>query len=149
MAFQMRPATGRDLAFARTLTHRAMGNYYRQYDLLWSDAGFDTAWAGRENWLICREDTVLGFVSLSRDAKALYIRELHILDDFRRQGVGGWVLEQITGKARAERLGLLRLTVFKTNPAKRLYQRKGLIIVGEEDCFWRMELVCKPVAAHG
>lgn len=149
MAYELRPATGKHLAFARTLTHQAMGNYYRQYDLVWSDAGFDTAWAGRENWLVCRDDTVLGFVSLSRDAKALYIRELHILDDFRRQGAGSWVLEQMALKAGAQGLGLLRLTVFKTNPAKRLYQRKGLIIVGEEDCFWRMERVCQTVTSLG
>lgn len=145
MAFQLRVATDQYLAFARTLTHQAMGNYYRHYDLSWSDKGFDTAWVGRENWLICRDDTVLGFISLSRDAEALYIRELHILDSFRRQGAGAWALEQMTLKAHTEGLGLLRLTVFKTNPAKRLYQRMGLAIVGEEDCFWRMELDCLPV----
>lgn len=138
--FQLQPATLQHLAFARTLTHQAMGNYYRQYDLLWSDDGFDTAWAGRENWLICAGEQVLGFISLSRDARALYIRELHILDDFRGQGAGGWVLEQMARKALAERRGRLRLTVFKSNPAKRLYQRKGLDVVGEEECFWRMEL---------
>ncbi|MDY7532580.1 GNAT family N-acetyltransferase [Pseudomonas sp. Bout1] len=142
MAFQLQAATSRHLAFARTLTHQAMGNYYRQYDLCWSDAGFDSAWAGRENWLICRDDQVLGFISLSRDPKALYIRELHILEGFRHQGAGSWILEQMALKARTEGLGLLRLTVFKTNPARRLYQRKGLSIVGEEDCFWRMELEC-------
>jgi len=148
MAFQLRAATDRDLAFARALTHQAMGNYYRQYDLVWSDKGFDTAGAGRENWLIYREHAVLGFVSLSYDDKALYIRELHILDECRRQGAGSWVLEQMALKARIQGLGQLRLTVFKTNPARRLYQRKGLSIVGEEECFWRMELVCLPATAR-
>ncbi|MBT2370479.1 GNAT family N-acetyltransferase [Pseudomonas fluorescens] len=149
MAFELRAATDRDLAFARTLTYQAMGSYYRQYDLVWSDKGFDTAWAGRENWLIYQDQTVLGFVSLSHDDKALYIRELHILDACRRQGAGSWVLEQVVLKARAQGLGLLRLTVFKTNPARRLYQRKGLSIVGEEDCFWRMELGCQPASSGG
>ena len=106
-----------------------------------TDAGFDTAWAGRENWLICRDDRVLGFISLSRDSRALYIRELHLLEAYRGLGAGGWVLEQMA--LRAQTLGLLRLTVFKTNPARRLYQRMGLSIVGEEDCFWRMERVCR------
>ncbi len=149
MVFQLSAATDRDLAFARTLTQQAMGNYYRQYDLLWSDKGFDTAWGGRENWLVCREGLVLGFVSLSWDSRALYIRELHILDEYRRQGAGGWVLEQMVLKAQAQGLSLLRLTVFKTNPARRLYQRKGLSIVGEEDCFWRMELGCQPASSGG
>lgn len=147
MAFHLRAATDRDLSFARTLTHEAMSRYYLQYGLLWSDSGFDVAWAGRENWLICNDDVVMGFISLSRDSKALYIRELHMLEHLRKQGAGSWVLEQMVLKARAHRLGLLRLTVFKTNPAKRLYQRKGLQIVGEETCFWRMEIDCRSVTA--
>jgi ribosomal protein S18 acetylase RimI-like enzyme len=140
MAFHLRAATNQDLPFARTLTHQAMSRYYLQYGLLWSNDGFDIAWAGRENWLICWNDTVLGFISLSRDSRAVYIRELHMLEACRGLGAGSWVLEQMAVKAQA--LGLLRLTVFKTNPAKRLYQRMGFSIVGEEDCFWRMERVC-------
>ena len=142
MAFHLRAATEQDLSFARALTHQAMNRYYVQNQLIWSNAGFDTAWAGRENWLICRDDDTLGFISLSRDGGALYIRELHLLQAYRGQGAGTWVLEQIALKAQA--LGLLRLTVFKTNPARRLYQRKGLEIVDAEDCFWRMERNCRP-----
>ncbi|TFY87186.1 N-acetyltransferase [Pseudomonas kairouanensis] len=140
MTFYLQAATEQDLPFARALTHQAMSRYYLQYGLLWSDNGFDIAWAGRENWLICNEDGVMGFISLSRDSRALYIRELHLLENCRKQGAGSWVLEQMALKARAQ--GLLRLTVFKTNPARRLYQRRGLSIVGEEDCFWRMEREC-------
>ncbi|KRP69616.1 MULTISPECIES: GNAT family N-acetyltransferase [Pseudomonas] len=141
MAFYLRAATEKDLPFARALTHQAMNRYYVQNRLIWSNDGFDTAWAGRENWLVCRGDETLGFVSLSRDHGALYIRELHMLEEHRGQGAGSWVLEHMALKAQA--LGLLRLTVFKTNPAKKLYQRIGFSIVGEEDGFWRMERVCR------
>ncbi len=141
MAFHLRAATQQDLAFARTLTHEAMGDYYQQYGLLWSDRGFDTAWADRENWLICRDADVLGFISLSRDSRALYIRELHMIEGCRGLGAGSWVLQQMALKAQAP--GLLRLTVFKTNPARRLYQRMGFSIAGEENCFWRMEQICR------
>jgi ribosomal protein S18 acetylase RimI-like enzyme len=141
MAFHLRPATDQDLPFARTLTYEAMSGYYLQYGLVWSNDGFDVAWAGRENWLICNDDAVLGFISLSRDSRALYIRELHMLEACRGLGAGSWVLEQMALKAQA--LGVLRLTVFKTNPARRLYLRSGMRIVGEEHCFWRMERVCQ------
>ena len=89
----------------------------------------------------------MGFISLSRDSQALYIRELHILEPLRGRGAGNWVLEQMALKACGLGRGLLRLTVFKTNPAKGLYQRKGLQVAGEEACFWRMERDCqsKPV----
>lgn len=145
MAFHLLAATSRDLPFARALTYDAMKSYYAQYGLLWSDGGFDVAWEGRENWLICNNNAVMGFISLSRDSKALYIRELHMLECFRKQGAGSWVLDQMALKASTQGLGLLRLTVFKTNPARRLYQRLGLNIVGEEDCFWRMERECRAI----
>lgn len=119
-----------------------MGRYYQQYGLVWSDRGFDVAWEGRENWLICKDERVMGFVSVNRDSEALYIRELHMLGSCRKQGAGSWVLEQMVIKARTQGLGLLRLTVFKTNPARRLYQRQGFSIVGEEGYFWRMEREC-------
>lgn len=139
MDFQLRPATLADVEFARTLTRSTMLGYYCQYDLLWSDEGFDQAWCGRENWLICNEDVCWGFVSLSRDAKALYIRELHLLEAFRGRGAGGWVIEQMACKAAALGRGRLRLTVFKGNPARELYERHGLRVVGQETCFLWME----------
>lgn len=148
MVFQLKAAADQHLAFARTLTRQAMGEYYREYGLVWSDKGFDSAWAGRESWLIYADDTLLGFISLSRDERALYIRELHVLAAFRRQGAGRWVLEQMIAKARAEGRRLLRLTVFKSNPAKGLYLRLGLGIVGEEACFWRMQLDCWSARMH-
>lgn len=137
--FQLRPATSGDLAFARDLTCRNMLRYYIQNDLLWLDEAFDVAWAGRESWLIVRDDVLLGYVSLSRDAKALYIRELHVLEAFQGQGVGSWTIDQVFAMASKERRPALRLTVFETNPAKALYERKGLRVVGQDECFLRMQ----------
>ena len=139
MAFELRPATHRDLAFARELTRKNMLRYYIQHDLLWQDEGFDVGWAGRENWLIVRNETLLGFVSLSRDAKALYIRELHMIEAFRGQGAGSWAIDQVFAMACKERRPALRLTVFENNPAQALYERKGLKVVGTDECFLRMQ----------
>ncbi|MDF2395935.1 GNAT family N-acetyltransferase [Pseudomonas sp. 3MA1] len=138
-ALQLRPASAADLTFARDLTRSTMLGYYIRNDLLWLDEAFDVAWAGRENLLICQAGEVLGYVSLSRDLRALYIRELHVLQAWRGRGAGAWTLARLLETARQEHLGLLRLTVFKGNPAQRLYERMGLTVVGEEECFWRME----------
>ena len=143
MTFHLRAATDQDRLFARTLTREAMNRYYEQFGFIWSNDGFDTAWAGRESWLICRDDAVIGFISLSRDDEALFIRELHLIEAFRGQGAGSWVLEQMVLKTRALGLTLLRLTVFKTNPARLLYLRHGLNVVRDEDCFWQMERLCQ------
>jgi ribosomal protein S18 acetylase RimI-like enzyme len=139
MVFELRPATSRDLDFARELTRNNMLRYYIQHDLLWQDEGFDVGWAGRENWLIVSGSTVLGFFSLSRDAQALYIRELHVLEAFRGQGTGSWAIDQVFAMACQERRPALRLTVFENNPAQALYERKGLKVVGTDECFLRMQ----------
>jgi ribosomal protein S18 acetylase RimI-like enzyme len=139
MGFELRPATSQDLDFARELTCKTMLRYYIQHDLLWQDEAFDVAWAGRENWLIVRDDVRLGYVSLSRDARALYIRELHVLEAFRGQGAGSWVIDQVLAMACKERRPALRLTVFENNPAKALYERMGMTVVGKDECFLRMQ----------
>lgn len=139
MTFDWRPATSGDLDFARELTCRNMLRYYIENDLLWLDEAFDVAWAGRESRVIVSGDVSVGYVSLSRDARALYIRELQVLEAFRGQGGGSWAIDQVFTMACEERRPALRLTVFETNPARALYERKGLKVVGQDECFLRMQ----------
>lgn len=95
MSFEWRAATNGDIDFARQLTCDNMLPYYLRHDLLWQDEAFDLAWIIRQNWIISREGQALGFVSLSRDARALYIRELQVNEAFRGQGAGTWTIGQV------------------------------------------------------
>ncbi|PYC12576.1 GNAT family N-acetyltransferase [Pseudomonas mosselii] len=139
MPLELISATDEHLAFARDLTRRAMLPYYREFDLLWIEEAFDEAWGWREQWLVVEGDRVLGFCSLSQDRQALFIRELHLLPEQRGRGVGGWVLEQLAGWTAQRGLPWLRLMVFSSNPARRLYQRRGFAEVGMDECFVRMQ----------
>lgn len=134
-----KPAGDADLPFARSLARKTMMPYYTRHGLLWQDADFDAGWSWRENHLLVVLGEVVGFVSLSADARALYIRELHLVETARRRGIGAVVLDDSLAIAAQRRLPRLRLMVFKDNPARRLYERKGLAVVGEDLCFWRME----------
>ncbi|CAB5571245.1 TDP-fucosamine acetyltransferase [Pseudomonas putida] len=139
MPFELTPATDAYRTFARDLTRRAMLPYYREFDLLWIEEAFDEAWDWREQWLVTQEGQVLGFCSLSQDRQALFIRELHLLPEHRGRGVGAWVLETLAQWAGQRGLPLLRLMVFKSNPARQLYRRHGFVEMGEDDCFVRMQ----------
>ena len=139
MPLELIPATDEHLTFARDLTRRAMLPYYREFDLLWIEEAFDEAWGWREQWLVVEDDRVLGFCSLSQDRQALFIRELHLLPEHRGRGVGAWVLETLAQWAGQRGLPLLRLMVFKSNPARQLYRRHGFVEMGEDDCFVRMQ----------
>ncbi|MFF7708995.1 GNAT family N-acetyltransferase [Pseudomonas sp. NPDC007930] len=140
---QWAPAdNAQDLAFAKALARRAMMPYYTRHGLLWRDEDFDAGWSWRENYRLRGAGADLGFISLSHDGRALYIRELHLLESARGRGYGGQILQAVHADARRRRLPAVRLTVFKDNPAQRLYARQGFVTVGEEGCFWRMECPC-------
>ena len=139
MAFELIRASDSYRSFARDLTRQAMLPYYQAFGLRWIEEAFDQAWGWREQWLIVDGEQVLGFCSLSQDSRALYIRELHLVEAARGHGVGSWVLEQLPAWARKRRLALLRLTVFKSNPAQALYLRHGFVAQGEDECFVRMQ----------
>lgn len=139
MMFHWRAATPADIGFARRLTCTNMLAYYLHHELLWQDEAFDLGWAIRQNQIICRGDQAVGFVSFSRDARALYIRELQIDRAFRGQGAGTWAIGQAWEMVAQERRPALRLTVFNDNPARALYERLGLQVVGEDECFLRMQ----------
>ncbi|AXM98832.1 GNAT family N-acetyltransferase [Pseudomonas plecoglossicida] len=141
MPLELKPASDQHCTFARDLTRRAMLPYYREFDLLWIEEAFDQAWGWREQWLIVDGENVLGFCSLSQDRQALFIRELHLLPEQRGRGIGSWVLERLAGWAAQRRLPLLRLMVFKSNPARELYLRHRFVEMGEDDCFVRMQRV--------
>lgn len=139
MELEFNAASEADLPFARTLARRGMMPYYTRHGLWWRDEDFDQGWRWRENYLLACYGRTLGFVSLSTDARALYVRELHLVPEAQGQGHGSAVLDHAAELAVTRSLPLLRLMVFKDNPAQRLYYRKGLRIVGEDACFWRME----------
>ncbi|WP_194791156.1 GNAT family N-acetyltransferase [Pseudomonas sp. UFMG81] len=147
MSLELIPATDAHRDFARDLTRRAMLAYYREFDLLWIEEAFDEAWGWREQWLVVEEGEVLGFCSLSQDRQALFIRELHLLPEHRGRGVGGRVLEALAGWTVQRRLPLLRLMVFSSNPARRLYLRHGFVEVGVDECFVRMQRAVLPAGA--
>lgn len=140
MSLQLIPATcAADLAFARTLARRNMLPYYGEFNLLWVDEAFDECWQWRDNRIIQDDSGPLGFISLSADRRALFIRELQLVEAARGRGVGGVVLEWVRKLAVQRRLPLVRLTVFKSNRAQQLYRRNGFEQVGEDECFLRME----------
>ncbi|WP_445181390.1 GNAT family N-acetyltransferase [Pseudomonas sp. McL0111] len=89
--------------------------------------------------MIVQDGAQVGFFSLSRDARALYIRELQIDESFQRMGAGSWAIDQVVAIARKEGRPALRLTVFENNPACALYERKGLNVVGKDEFFLRMQ----------
>ena len=80
------------------------------------------------------EDDTLGYCKLKygpptavkTNGNALEICRLYVSQDYQRQGLGQWMLEQIREKALNEKLDFVWLGVWSQNPeAIRLYERQG------------------------
>ncbi len=139
MDLRISPASMRDVIFANGLAQENMRHYYERYDLEWNSDDFSQEWNALESYVIFEANTQVGFLSLSMHCANLYIRDIQITEKYTGQGIGTWVISQITSIAKKRNLQSIRLKVFNDNPAKSLYQRLGFLVVGSEPNLLRME----------
>ncbi|WP_445323767.1 GNAT family N-acetyltransferase [Pseudomonas sp. EL_65y_Pfl2_R95] len=129
-----------DVLYASELVQKNMRPYYVRHVLTWSRDDFLAAWKTLENYSVFKGQFQVGFFSLSEQAGDLYIRDLQLSAACTGQGVGTWILSQITGMATQRNCRSIRLKVFADNPAISLYGRAGFDVVGREPNLLRMEL---------
>lgn len=88
----------------------------------------------------------MGIVSLNGTTKSLHIRQLQILPEFQREGIGSKVLTVV--KKRALQLQLpITLNVLLQNPARGLYLRHGFQIEGKNRLEFKMRCPLEVIAA--
>jgi len=141
MNVKLRQATVADLGFARELTRVNMRDYYNEYARVWQGQLFDDEWKARQSFIINKADKPVGFLSVSLESHYLYLRDVQLCEPYRGEGIGAWVMEQITSMAYERGVRSIRLKVFKSNPAIQLYRRQGYAVVGEEDALFWMERI--------
>jgi ribosomal protein S18 acetylase RimI-like enzyme len=71
-------------------------------------------------------------------ARELRIIDIALLPEFRGRGIGSSLLADLMAEADAAGL-ILSLHVEKWNPARRLYDRLGFEVTGENDVYLRLE----------
>lgn len=128
-----------DLAFARELTRVNMREYYSRYDLIWQPEAFDGQWPSRQNFLVYKAGKVIGYLGVTEEHGYLYVRDVQLIEAYRGEGVGAWIMARVFEMAVNRGCRCLRLKVFKNNPAIELYRRLGYTQVGEEQALFWME----------
>ncbi|NNF00872.1 MAG: GNAT family N-acetyltransferase [Pyrinomonadaceae bacterium] len=84
--------------------------------------------------------TSVGRLFVDRSAKYIHCIDITILGEYRNQGIGSFILNDLIGESsKSEKV--FSLEVLKTNPAVKLYERLGLKVVRDEGAHWRMELL--------
>lgn len=137
----LRVAGHEDLPFARELTRVNMRPYYAQYGLIWQQRAFDQEWLSRQTFIIHKSAKPVGFFGFTVESDYLYLRDVQLVEPYRGEGIGTWVMQRIAEIARSHGYNRARLKVFKSNPAKELYLRHGYSVVREDVALFWMECV--------
>lgn len=88
--------------------------------------------------IIIFQNVRIGRLFLSRTEQELRLVDLTLLPEYHNQGIGTQLLKELQAEA-AESNKWLRLSVIRTNPARRLYERLGFTVTGENDLYDFME----------
>jgi ribosomal protein S18 acetylase RimI-like enzyme len=90
-------------------------------------------------WLvICRGKEPIGRLYLDRWAREHRIIDIALLPAHRGRGYGGALMQDLIDEAHAAGKGV-SIHVEKNNPARRLYERLGFVVAGEQGVYDRLE----------
>jgi GNAT superfamily N-acetyltransferase len=121
----LRPATIEDHAFALHVTEACMREYAER---TWG------SWDGRADLdlsidqVVQHRGTDIGLLGVERHADHWRIDKLYVLPSHQNWGIGSRLLERLKTDGSAAGVEL-RLTVLEVNPARRLYERHGFVLV--------------------
>ncbi|WP_087026519.1 GNAT family N-acetyltransferase [Thaumasiovibrio subtropicus] len=66
-----------------------------------------------------------------------YLVQIQIMPIYQRAGIGRQLIQQLIEQSHQQNFDV-GLSVIKSNPAKRLYERLGFVVVDESDCEFEM-----------
>lgn len=137
---QKRSATDADIPFLLALRRETMDGWLAASGASMTDEmhrarlvyQFDCA------EVLLHDGEPIGLLKVRRAADVWDVIQMQIGSRFQGRGFGRVLLEELLAAAAAARADV-RLGVLKANPARRLYERLGFVVVGEdaEECFMR------------
>ncbi|WP_044871590.1 N-acetyltransferase [Pseudomonas sp. LFM046] len=148
---QLRPIAEADQAFLRELyaTTRAHEMHQVPWDQAAIDAFLTQQFDAQHRYyqehyhdaqfsLICHQGQSVGRLYVFRGPNTLNLMDIALLPEWRRQGIGTRYLEALVREA-DETGKSIRLFVEATNPARRLYDRFGFVVTGDNRVYLQMQ----------
>ncbi|AOY00626.1 GNAT family N-acetyltransferase [Jeongeupia sp. USM3] len=101
------------------------------WDEVWQQGNFASELASSKTSVIRIDTGIAGYVQVCDEDLRIYIRNIALLPEFRRKGVGTRLIKALQAAAAARGVPLA-LGVFRTNAAARqLYERLGFVNTSE------------------
>lgn len=130
---RLRPATPADFDTAWCLylvTMKPLTAALMPWDENKQSAGFAEQWKLQDVQIITVEGRDIGWLQAAETPSEIFLQQLFVSPDYQGQGIGSKVLQTLLKSW--ERTGKpVVLTVLKNNPARRLYERHGFVVVAE------------------
>jgi ribosomal protein S18 acetylase RimI-like enzyme len=129
-----RSACPQDFDYCARLYFAATSRTIRELniDMAAHTAGFRQRWQPTQVRIITLDGHDVGWLQTTIQDDTLFVAQLFVDAPFQRQGVGTEVMKHIISEA-AGAGQAVTLSVVKTNPALRLYQRLGFQSTHEDD----------------
>ena len=130
----LRPATSDDIPFLLALRHQTMDAAMIAAGKAPSDAAHlqRVLHAFGSAQVVELAGVPVGLVKVIRTAPVWDLVQIQVAPPAQRQGLGTRLVSMVIAQAQAEDAHV-KLSVFKVNPARHLYQRLGFRITGETD----------------
>jgi ribosomal protein S18 acetylase RimI-like enzyme len=145
--YALRPATDADYDFLYNVHCVVMREYIEEtwgWNEEWQAAYFRAKFEPHRRQIIRVDGRDAGVLVVEVRPDEVYLGLIELLPEFQRRGIGAAIIGQLI--ADAGRRGLpLTLHVLKANkPARRLYERLGFRVAGDEA--YRYRMVAAPIS---
>jgi ribosomal protein S18 acetylase RimI-like enzyme len=150
-SISLRPATADDrdfllTVFASTRTDElaalsanpAQAQAFIEMQFRIQQQDYEARYPAADNHIILVEGQSAGRMLVDRTGEMLALVDIALLSNYRNRGIGSFLIRQLLGEGIALKKAV-RLSVFKINPAIRLYDRLGFSVVGDESLYLQME----------
>jgi ribosomal protein S18 acetylase RimI-like enzyme len=138
--YRLRPATAADAAFIFRVRAAGLTEHVAR---IWGWDEADQARRFAERYrperyqIVVVDGRDVGAVSIEHRADEIFLADVELLPEYRGRGLGGAIVGAVVAEAEARGVPVT-LQVFRTNPARRLYERLGFAIEAETETHYRM-----------
>jgi len=136
MRYALRSATEDDYEYCYAVTKENMHALFSRHWGGWVDAEFQRGFDPKRIRIVLVGDEPAGFISVESRGDSVYIENVQLSPRIQGRGVGADILLRV---ARENGSLPLRLSTFVDNPAKRLYERLGFVVLAQESGTMLME----------
>ena len=149
IAFSLRQAAESDVDFLLDLRTRSMGPHQVAAGIVLSAQEHERR--VRDSFecaeIIEVDDVMAGMWKVLRPVNEWRLMQIQLLPMFQARGIGGQLVRTLIAEATSAKVALT-LTVLKNNPARRLYERLGFVVVSEGRHGFEMRLRCDRRTTH-